>query len=154
MTASGHGTVRGFRLVVEPGATTDGYWLRLEETNGSPATPPKVLARHRPCGAPDVADTVLAALRESRHPRTSLSAGRRTPLALAEPAGVRLALALLAVEPVTKGRRRRAILSGVGAMSAEEAYYWYARATGPAASRGRRALRILLADDGRTGITS
>lgn len=145
--------VRGFRLIVEP-ESTDDYGLRLEETNGSAATPPKLIAHLRANEVQSVADVVLQALRESHQPRTSLSAGRRKPIPLAEPAGVRLALALVAVEPIAKSSRRYAILSGIAAMSPEEAYYWFARATGPIAQRARRALRILLADDGRTGITS
>jgi hypothetical protein len=56
------------------------------------------------------------------------------------------------VEPISKWRRREEILGGVAAMSAEEAYYWFARTTGPIASRARRALRIMLSDDGRSGI--
>lgn len=154
MTAASHDAVRGFRLMVEATPSTESYSLRLEETNGRPRTAPKILGRLRPSDAPDVTDTLLAALRESRHPRTALSSRRRAPLVLAEPAGVRLALALVAVEPIAKSRRRRAILAGISAMSTEEAYYWYARVTGPTAARARRALRILLSDDGRSGITS
>jgi hypothetical protein len=40
-------------------------------------------------------------------------------------------------------------------MSDEEAYYWYAKTTRKnSGRRALRALRILLADDNRTGITS
>lgn len=40
-------------------------------------------------------------------------------------------------------------------MSEEEAYYWYAKTTRPdSGARALRALRILLADDGRSGITA
>jgi len=38
-------------------------------------------------------------------------------------------------------------------MSVEETFYWYAKSVGPDASRARRALRILLADD-KTGGTA
>ncbi len=153
MSATEHTKIRGFRIIVEP-EPADDYGLRLEETNGSATTPPKLIAHLRAHEVQSVADVVQQALRESHQPRTSLSAGRRKPISLAEPAGVRLALALIAVEPITKTSRRRAILSGIAAMSPEEAYYWFARTTGPIAQRARRALRILLADDGRTGITS
>ena len=40
--------------------------------------------------------------------------------------------------------------SGIAAMSTEEAYYWYAKATQPAhGPRALRALRLLLSDDER-----
>jgi len=40
-------------------------------------------------------------------------------------------------------------------MSDEEAYYWYAKTTrSESGNRAIRALRILLADDGRSGITA
>lgn len=144
---------RSFRLVIEP-LDTDNYGVRLETTNGDGAAPPIVVARVRPPTLSAVADAVHQAVRESRQPRTVLSAGRRKPIPIDEPAGVRLGLALLAAEPLAKPSRRNAILSGVAAMSTEETYYWYAKTTGSIAPRARRALRILLADDGRTGLTS
>jgi hypothetical protein len=153
MTMTHHSKIRGFRLVVEP-ASADSYGLRLEEMNGTAVTPPKLISQVRPNEVPDVADILQQALRESHQARTALSSGRRKPIPLGEAAGVRLALALIAIEPVAKASRRSAILSGIAAMSTEEAYYWFARTTGPIAPRARRALRILLADDGRTGLTS
>jgi hypothetical protein len=144
---------RAFRLVIEP-VNTDAYGVRLEETNGNSSKPPHVVAQIRSRDLAAVTDAVHQAVRESRHPRTILSSGRRKPVPLDEPAGVRLALALLAAGPSIKSSRRDAILSGIAAMSAEETYYWYAKATGPAATRATRALRILLADDGRTGLTA
>lgn len=153
MSAIQQSKIRGFRIIVEP-VSSDEYGLRLEETNGSAAIPPKYLAHLRSDEVPGVSDVLQQALRESHQPRTTLSPGRRKPIPLEESAGVRLALALIAIEPITKSSRRHAILAGISAMSAEEAYYWFARTTGPIAQRARRSLRILLADDGRTGITS
>lgn len=150
MSATGT-KVRGFRLVVEP-AGVDLYGLRLEETNGNMTTPPTTLIDLRPDEVAAVMEPLQDALRESRQQRTTLSPSRRKPIPLDEPAGVRLAVALLAVDPISLRIRREAILGGVSAMSTEEAYYWFSRVTGPIASRARRALRILLADDGRTGI--
>ena len=153
MKITEHSKIRGFRIIVES-VSIDDYGIRLEETNGRAITPPKHLASLRPEEVVDVSDVLQQALRESHQPRTSLSPGRRKPIPLEEPAGVRLALALIAVEPIKKHSRRHAILSGIAGMSTEETYYWFARTTGPIAQRARRALRILLADDGRTGITS
>ena len=45
-----------------------------------------------------------------------------------------------------KPTRVAAICRGVGAMSSEEALYWYAHVTSPKASRALRALRLLLAE--------
>jgi hypothetical protein len=74
---------------------------------------------------------------------------------LAEPAGVRLALAINAAAPLNRPSRRQSVLEGISAMSEEEAYYWYAKTTRPeSGTRALRALRILLADDGRTGVTA
>jgi hypothetical protein len=107
----------------------------------------------RPSDVEGVTDALQLAVKESKQARTVLSSGRRKPIILDESAGVRLALTLIAAEPITKRSRREAILGGVAAMSSEETYYWFAKVTGSAAARARRALRILLADDGRTGIT-
>jgi hypothetical protein len=60
---------------------------------------------------------------------------------------VRLALILLATQPVAKHARVRALVAGINAMSIEETYYWYSKCIGVEASRARRALRTLLADD-------
>jgi hypothetical protein len=150
MRATSREPVRGFRLVIEP-TGSDEFGVRLEQTNGG-GTPPKVLASIRPREVASVMDPLHEALRVSRYQRTVLSPSRRKPIMLEEAAGVRLALALVAVEPISKWRRREEILGGVAAMSAEEAYYWFARTTGPIASRARRALRIMLSDDGRSGI--
>jgi hypothetical protein len=144
---------RAFTLTIEP-TLTDDYGIRLEVATGNPEHPRQTIAHVLPANVSGVADPLLQALRESGQPRTILSASRRKPIPLVEPAGVRLALALLAADPVNKHGRRNAILSGIAAMSTEEAYYWYAKTTGPYANRARRALRILLADDGRTGLTS
>lgn len=150
MSATSRETVREFRLIIEP-TGSDEFGVRLEQTNGS-ASPPKVLAKIRPSEVVSVINPLHEALRASRYQRTVLSPSRKKPIVLDEAPGVRLALALVAVEPISKWRRREGILGGVAAMSTEEAYYWFARTTGPIASRARRALRIMLVDDGRSGI--
>ena len=151
MSVTARETVRTFRLVIEP-TGSDEFGIRLEQTNGGAGSPPKVLASIRPQEIASVMDPLHEALRASRYQGTVLSPSRRKPIVLDEAAGVRLALALVAVQPISKWRRREEILGGVAAMSAEEAYYWFARTTGPIASKARRALRIMLSDDGRSGI--
>ena len=136
---------RSFILTVQPSGP-DTFGLMLEEhSNGTAA--PALRVRADALGVQRVLDSVLAALRESKLLRTAVSAQRRKPLALAESAGVRLALVLLATAPLSKRERVASIQSGVQAMSTEEAYYWYAKCSGKAAARGRRALRLLLADE-------
>jgi hypothetical protein len=66
---------------------------------------------------------------------------------LDESAGVRLALVLLTTGPISKGARVDAMTGAIAHMSTEEAYYWFAKCMGPSASRARRALRILLAEE-------
>jgi hypothetical protein len=110
-----------------------------------------VLAKIRPSEVVSVIAPLHEALRASRYQRTVLSPSRKKPIVLDEAAGVRLALALVAVGPISKWRRREEIIGGVAVMSTEEAYYWFARATGPIGNRARRALRIMLAEDGQSG---
>ena len=152
MTRSSSGA-RGFQLIVVP-VDTDSYSLRLEQIDAGDAESTTPLATLRAHEVLEMADPIQTALKSSKQPRSVLSAGRRKPVVLDETAGVRLALTLMAAEPVTKRSRREAILGGVAAMSSEETYYWFAKVTGQKAPRARRALRILLADDGRSGITA
>lgn len=144
---------RGFRLTVERSGNDD-YGLRLEETNGSPDHT-SVAARLAPERLAPFLPALRASLRESGHAHTIVGPARKAPVMLAEPAGVRLALAINAAAPLNRPNRRQSVLEGVAALSDEEAYYWYAKTTRrDSGSRALRALRILLADDGRTGITS
>ncbi len=97
-----------------------------------------------------VADHLLSALRASGHKATDLAraAGRDRPFYLDEPTGVRLALILLAVKPLTRHDRIEAIGRGVQAMGDEEAYYWFSKCSaGPEARRAQKALRVLLAGE-------
>ena len=136
---------RGFRLVVLPeGANV--YGIRLEEANGADHDPEPVAT----VGADRlsrVTPSVMEALQRSRIPRSQLNPNRKSPIRIEEAAGVRLALSLLAVEPVVKPARVEALLGGISAMSDEEAYYWYAKCMGKQAARARRALRLLLAEE-------
>ncbi|MBN1135446.1 MAG: ASCH domain-containing protein [Anaerolineae bacterium] len=97
-----------------------------------------------------VADHLLAALRANSYKATDLAraAGAEEPFYLDELTGLRLALILLAVKPLTRHERIEAIGLGVQAMSAEEAYYWFSKCSaGPGAARAQKALRILLAGE-------
>ncbi len=89
----------------------------------------------------------LEAIVASKQARTVLSVTRRAPIRLTEEAGVRLALIALATRPLLKPTRVEAIRLGIGAMSSEEALYWYAHATGPKGSRALRSLRLLMAEE-------
>ena len=66
-------------------------------------------------------------------------------LELDEVSGARVALALLALQPLRKHERMQAILQGIEAMSEEETLYWFARVMRGPKARVLRALRILLA---------
>ncbi len=144
---------RGFRLTIER-RDADTYGLRLEETNGRPEH--TTLAAWLPADrVPSFVQPLRVALRESGHPQTIVGPSRKAPVVLAEPAGVRFALAIKAAAPLNRPNRRQSVVDGVLAMSDEEAYYWYAKTTrADTGARALRALRILLADDGRTGISS
>ena len=71
---------------------------------------------------------------------------RRAPIRLGEAEGVRLALVMLATQPIAKHERVRALVVGINAMSVEETYYWYSKCMGLDGNRARKALRTLLAD--------
>lgn len=122
------------------------FGLELAEVGGSNGRP-AMRAMLDPEQTARVIGSVLAALRESKLGRASLGPHRMRPLRLSEPAGVRLALVMVATAPLVRRGRALAIEEGIGAMSNEEVYYWYAKCNGPDASRARRALRLLLADD-------
>ncbi len=102
-------------------------------------------------GAPlrAVADHLLEALRAGGYRATDLAHARRDrPFYLDEPTGVRLALILLAVKPLTRADRMEAVVQGIRAMGEEEAYYWFSKCSaGPGALRAQRALRVLLAGE-------
>ncbi len=93
---------------------------------------------------------LLAALRANGYKATDLAraVGSDKPFYLDEPTGLRLALILLAVKPLTRQDRIEAIGQGIQAMSGEEAYYWFSKCTaGPDAIRAQKALRVLLAEE-------
>ena len=135
---------RGFRVVVQPDRVAFG--LILDETDGR-SDEGSLVARVDADHAAVVLPAVMDAVRASGHARTVLGPQRRAPIVLTEEAGVRLALALIATERVTKPRRLDAILVGVADMAPEEAYYWYAKCMGPDGGRVRKALRLFLAED-------
>lgn len=138
--------VRGFRLVVTPGRG-ESYGVSLEETygeTGSIITAPVTAAT--PVQTGRVVDALFAALRRAGHQPSVLSFMRKAPIRLGEAEGVRLALVLLATQPISKHERVRALVAGINAMSTEETYYWYSKCVGVDAHRARKALRVLLAD--------
>ena len=144
---------RGFRLVVQP-VDTDSYGLLILETNSLPEHS-AIVARLTAELLTPFLGTLRAALRDSGHPPTIVGPSRRKAVALDEAAAIRFALAVNAAAPLTRPIRRLTVIEGVSAMSDEEAYYWYAKTTRKdSGRRALRALRILLADDNRSGITS
>jgi hypothetical protein len=137
---------RAFRVTIHPGRG-DTYGISLDETYGDSGrilATPVVTTSAGQTGR--VVDAVLAAVRSSGHPPSTLAFSREAPIRLDEAAGVRLALTLLTTRPVSKHKRVRALVAGINAMSVEETYYWYAKCLGPDAARARKALRVLLAD--------
>lgn len=139
---------RGFRVTV---TDSDGsvYGLTIAETNGH-ADHTRTVAVIRPADLSRLTDTVQATLRASKKPATTISPSRKQPVDIDEAPGVRLTLTALGIEPLRRRDRVREVIEGIAAMSDEEAYYWYAKATHPdTGKRALRALRLLLADDDR-----
>lgn len=139
--------IRTFRLTVLPSGSA--YGIGVDETYGHDTLTNHVITASA-AQTQRVVDAVIASVKASGHPASVLALTRERGIPLDEAAGVRLALVLFASQPVTKNERIRAIVAGINTMSVEETYYWYAKCIGPEASRARKALRILLADD-RTG---
>lgn len=145
-------TGRAFRLTLLP-AANEMYGLTLEEVydeNGH-ALASMVITTTAP-QTTRVVDTVVAAVRSAGHQPSVIAFSRAKPIALDEPSGVRLALVLIATQPVTKHDRVCTLVAGINAMSTEETYYWYAKCLGPEASNARKALRTLLVGDAHRGV--
>jgi len=146
-------SARRFRIVVEA-VDSDSYNLRLEVSDGSKQAP-TITARVNFERLTLFHPAIRVALRDSGHGLTAVGPNRKKPIDLTEPAGVRLSLAINAAGPLNRPSRRQAVLEGIASMSDEETYYWYAKTSNPLGrSRSLRALRILLADDDRSGITA
>lgn len=140
-------TARAFRITVKP-AKSDTFGLLLEESYGANGhTLSAKVTTATPAQTGRVADAVFAAIRGSGHTPSIIAFNRTAPIRLDESEGVRLALILVTTQPVAKHARVRAVVAGINAMSTEETYYWYSKCIGSGASRARKALRTLLADD-------
>lgn len=138
--------VRGFRVTITPGRS-ETFGLTLEETFGETGTSITAhVITSTPVQVGRVVDALFAAVRSSGLAPSAIAFTRKQPIQLDEAAGVRLALVLLATQPITKHERARALVAGINAMSIEETYYWYSKCIGVDANRARRALRTLLAD--------
>jgi hypothetical protein len=135
-----------FQLQVTLADDARRFGLELAEVGASNGQPGLRIKLAQKATARIIA-SVLAALRESKLKPSQLSPARKKPLKLSEPAGIRLALVILGTGPISQRTRVAAVEEGVAAMSTEECYYWYAKCTGRFASRSRRALRLLLADE-------
>ena len=143
---------RAFRLNILP-ASNESYGLALEETYGQNGhTLATGVITTTAAQTTRVIDTVVAAVRGAGHQPSVLAFSRTKPIPLDEPSGVRLALILIATQPVTKHDRVRALVAGINAMSVEESYYWYAKCLGPEASNARKALRTLIVGDAHRGV--
>ncbi|MEU8476387.1 DUF7680 family protein [Streptomyces hygroscopicus] len=137
---------RGFRLIVKPGRG-ETYGLTVEETYGEVGSAlATAVVTLTPQQTGRVVDALFAAVKRSNHQPSVLTFTRKAPIRLAEPDGVRLALTLLATQPIAKHERVRALVAGINAMSTEETYYWYSKCIGVDANRARKALRTLLSD--------
>lgn len=131
---------RGFQLIVVGEGSTFG--VVLHEVNGKTT----LIANAGPRRMHYLAAFTTQAVQASGYQRTALHPGRKSPITLQEEAGVRLALGLIATEGVRKGSRKSKMLDALHDMSAEEAYYWYAKCVGIEGARVRRALRLFLAE--------
>lgn len=140
------GSTRTFRLTVQSGKG-EAFGVAIAEAYGAGTGPTIQVVTLTPAQTGRVLDAVISAMKASGHSPGRLSVARSKPISLDEPAGVRLAISLMATQPITNHERIREVVAGVAFMSVEETYYWYAKCVGPDRARARKALRILLADD-------
>lgn len=135
--------VRTFRLSVER-VSEIAFGVRLSEQLGMSGPSLEVArATHRQTAR--VLDDVIACVRRTGRGAAAIAFAEREPIKIDESDGVRLALILLATAPFTSRIKARRVADGVRSMSAEEAYYWYAKCATDH-SRTLRALRVLLGD--------
>jgi hypothetical protein len=139
---------REFSLEVVKPQGVEGYGLTLtgrpQYRNGT--TDISVSIWGRPLQS--VVDHVLAALKRAGYSPADLSTRRKKPFLLHEEDGVRLGLLFHAVKPLHKSARIEAISQALRSMEPEEVFYWFSKcATGPDASRARRAFRLLAAEE-------
>jgi hypothetical protein len=121
--------------------------VALEETYGeSGGTITAPVSTATPVQTGRVVDALFVAVRKAGHQPSVLAFNRKAAIRLGEAEGVRLALVMLATQPIAKHERVRALVAGINAMSVEETYYWYSKCTGLDGNRARKALRTLLAD--------
>lgn len=138
-------SARTFRLTVHPDKG-DHFGVAIAEAYGQGEGPTMPVLTASVPQTNRVIDGVIAALKESGHPAGRLSTQRSEPIVIDEAAGVRLAVILMATQPITNNERIRRIVAGVNFMSIEETYYWYAKCSGVTHAQARKALRVLLAD--------
>lgn len=135
----GDGSDYGLALHQQPAAgrqngSANGHWPLVVHVWGTPLQM--------------IMDQVLAALKEAGYRSSELSRSRLSPFKLPEEIGVRLGLLFLAVKPLRKIGRMTTISDQVQAMTGEETYYWFSKATTTAtARRAQKAMRMLLAEE-------
>lgn len=134
-----------FKLSVIDPTEQDNFGVQLEESGESDHAALSI--KLNPMQTARITDSTLAALRESSLKAAQLHAGRVKPLQLREPAGVRLALVMMATKPLSNRRRLQEIETGISMMGAEETYYWYAKCTGDSSNQAQQAMRVLLSSE-------
>ncbi len=93
-------------------------------------------------------DQFLSTIRQAGYRPSDLSRSRKTPFHLDEERGVRIGLAMLAVKPLRKTSRMSEVSEQIQGMAAEEAYYWFSKATDHQfGRRSQKALRVLLSQE-------
>ena len=136
--------MRGFTLHVLP--LPDGrFGLEVRQSvNGAGGPRETVLVRVRGAPLQAAASQVMDAIKRSGYRPGELHRGRKSPFALRDEWGVRIALLLMALKPLRKTTRMEKIAEAIREMSDEECYYWFSKCVKTAPRQAQRALRILL----------
>ena len=137
-------TERRFVLTLHPNSEGNDWGMTLVETSGGHS---QVIADLAVPRASIYRRHVCDAVTDAGYQRTAVSPRRKKPFNLTQEPGVRLALTVMALNPVSKPLRRQAIADGIAAMTSEETLYWYAQSVGSTGSRALKALRVLLAEE-------
>jgi len=143
-------TMQEFQLRVVPLANNDFalelYQCAYKQAGQKKRPSPKRVGRLKGLQLVQVRQVVYRVLKANRYDPQTLSYKRRSPYVLNEESGVNLALLFQTVQPLSRVDRIANIVAGIGAMSNEEAHYWFAKVSYGKKRPALKAMRMLLGD--------
>lgn len=93
-----------------------------------------------------VKQSIYRILQANNYDPKTLSFRRRSCYVLSEESGVKTAILFQTIAPLSHSKRVENIAAGIGAMSNEEAHYWFAMIANGRKRNALKALRVLFGD--------